>query len=117
MRALTAILLVCLFVVVAGKVSLADDSGNKYADDSGNKFLPRCRDGAPDFMQGFCIGIIETVAMYEEAMGRICLPLATRGQMRAVVVKYLENHPERLHEDIHLLAAQALQTAWPCKPK
>ena len=110
MRALMAILLVSSFVVVAGKVSLA-------GDDSGIEFLPRCRDGAPDFMQGFCIGIIETVAMYEEAMGRICLPLATRGQMRAVVVKYLENHPERLHEDIHLLAAQALQTAWPCKPK
>ena len=103
-------LLASVFVVVAGKVSLADDSGNKY--------LPHCRDGSPDpVMRGFCTGMIETVAMYETAMGRICPPGATIGQMRAVVVKYLENHPERLHEDIHLLAQQALQTAWPCKPK
>jgi hypothetical protein len=110
MRALAAILLASSFVVVAGKVSLAADSGNEY--------LPRCRDGAPDFMQGVCLGIIETVAVYETANGRICVPGAgTRRQMWAVVVKYLENHPERLHEDIHLLAAQALQTAWPCKPK
>jgi hypothetical protein len=109
MRALAAILLASSFVVVAGKVSLAADSGNE--------FLPRCRDGASNFMRGFCTGMIETVAMYETAMGRVCPPLATRGQMVAVVVKYLENHPERLHEDIHFLAQQALQTAWPCKPK
>jgi hypothetical protein len=112
MRALMAILLISSFVVAAGKVSLA-------GDDSGIEFLPRCRDGAPDFMQGFCLGIIETVALYETAIGRICFPpgAGTRGQMQAVVVKYLENHPERLHEDIHFLARQALQTAWPCKPK
>jgi Rap1a immunity proteins len=110
MRALAAIPLASSFVVVAGKVSLAADSGNE--------FLPHCREGASNsFMGGFCTGMIETVAMYETAMGRICPPLATRGQMRAVVVKYLENHPERLHEDIHLLAQQALQTAWPCKSK
>jgi hypothetical protein len=113
MRALAAILLASLFVAVAGKAaSLVDD-------DSGNKYLPYCRDGGPDpYMRGFCVGMIETVWIYEAAHKRVCAPdRVNRGQARAVVVKYLENHPERLHEDIHLLAQEALQTAWPRKPK
>jgi Rap1a immunity proteins len=32
-----------------------------------------------------------------------------------VIAAYLRNHPEKLHENFHSLAAVALHLAWPCR--
>ena len=39
----------------------------------------------------------------------------TFGQSVAVVVKYIQERPERMHEDFGKLALEALIAAWPCK--
>lgn len=46
-----------------------------------------------------------------------CVPAnkITGGQVARVIVKYLKDHPERLHENETFLAIQALQAAFPCK--
>jgi hypothetical protein len=41
----------------------------------------------------------------------------TQGQAVAVVVKYIEARPERMHESFGKLALLALVTAWPCGDK
>jgi hypothetical protein len=46
-----------------------------------------------------------------------CIPKGvTMGQMIAVVVKYVDEHPEDMHSEFLFLAHEALLTAWPCKP-
>jgi len=39
----------------------------------------------------------------------------TTVQSVAVVVKYIEARPERMHELFGVLALEALTAAWPCK--
>jgi hypothetical protein len=39
----------------------------------------------------------------------------TDGQAIAVVVKYIEARPERMHEQFGVFALEAFITAWPCK--
>ena len=76
---------------------------------------------------GYCIGLIDGLItfnyVYESLfqaegksdMVQMCLPerISTR-QMAAVIVKYLEDNPDRLQESGQALAAQALVTEYPC---
>jgi hypothetical protein len=51
------------------------------------------------------------------AKHELCRPDGvTMGQEVAVVVKYIDEHPEDLHLEFLLLASEALAKAWPCKP-
>jgi hypothetical protein len=44
-----------------------------------------------------------------------CLPQGvTTGQALKVLVKYMDDHPEQLHEKTAWVAAKALHEAWPC---
>lgn len=64
-----------------------------------------------DFYRGFIVG----VAAVHDADGTICLPeRATLTQQQAVVSKYLDDHPESLHEHVLLLTTIALVQAFPC---
>jgi hypothetical protein len=48
----------------------------------------------------------------------ICFPVGSNnGQYARIVVKYLNDHPERLHEDAKVLVASALRDAFPCQSK
>ena len=75
---------------------------------------------------GYIEGLSDTVFQYEqmlavaagsEARGmRTCLPEgATYDQYTRVVVKYLRDHPEKLHEPRGGLAYDALVRAFPCE--
>jgi hypothetical protein len=46
-----------------------------------------------------------------------CLPESgiTNGEAARTVVKYLKNHPEKLHETDFILAFHALREVYPCK--
>lgn len=47
-----------------------------------------------------------------------CVPAnATVGQVARVLVKFLEDNPNRLHEPVGLLYMEALYDAFPCKRK
>jgi hypothetical protein len=62
--------------------------------------------------QGRCVGLVDGLSY----TGNFCQPKGvTTGQAVAVVVKYIEARPERMHEDFGILALEALTAAWPCK--
>ena len=93
--------------------------------DSANYFLPGCkaflvRDKSEVplteiFASMRCAGFVDGL-VYGVGGKDFCRPNgATIGQALAVVVKYIEARPERMHEPFGLLAIEALKAAWPCK--
>ena len=91
-----------------------------------NELLPACRTwgvGAPSshqeaYDEGVCVGIItgEVFASHGFTSNQICEPRGvTNSQMVAVVVRYIEQHPQDMHLPFALLAFRALHEAWPCE--
>lgn len=103
------------------------------ADDmrSGNALLRHCtaalsNDGSTNmtdaFMRGRCFGvmagILDTVAVYTELIKPplFCPPAeGTIEQATRVVLKYLQDHPEELHNNGVQLSIAAFIKAFPCK--
>ena len=108
-------------LIMAGPVALVLSVGSSAssapADRSANYYLPGCRAITTNsqsvnqlFAQGECMGIIESVAR----MGPLCVPPSvTFRQMAGVVVRWLDQHPERWNEDFMWLALEAMYAAWP----
>jgi hypothetical protein len=93
---------------------------------SANYFLPACRDFANGnyvnnpLQQGECIGIIEGLAAFAVRepfeTNRSCVPDdVTISQVTTVVVRWMDQHPQRWHENFFVLVLLALHEAWPCK--
>jgi Ssp1 endopeptidase immunity protein Rap1a len=92
--------------------------------DSANYFLPGCKgildrkapsDPSEAMRQGLCVGLVVGL-VYGAGGNHFCQPNgATSDQVVAVVVKYIEARPERMHERFGDLALEALEEAWPCK--
>jgi hypothetical protein len=112
-------------ILLALAVGLA--SGAKAEPDmrSANSRLPGCKafvDGRSDdpIGQGYCAGLVEGIALWVGSSGLAyaCAHIpagVTSGQTVQVVVRYMEQRPNRLHEPFAVLAAQALADAWPCR--
>lgn len=106
---------------------------------SANALLPGCRVmitdmddhlsgpapsyGEPTAMkQGVCMGVI-TGLNFEARLSKsvfkkafFCIPdSVTFGQQIQVVVAFIDNHPQDMHERFDWLAIKALADAWPCK--
>jgi hypothetical protein len=80
----------------------------------GNKLLSTCRSNQPIDMAD-CIGYVTGV--YDTLAGvRICSPDGiTRGQVRDIVLTYLQNAPEERHKTADVLIGNVLSALWPCK--
>ncbi|ERH56497.1 Rap1a/Tai family immunity protein [Pseudomonas simiae] len=68
---------------------------------------------------GFVHGVTDTLVLARVASPEtiaICIPHEgfTMGQAAKVLLKYLDDHPETLHENVSMLAAQAYRAAYPC---
>ena len=103
-----------------------------YAD--GNAILPKCQAAirvgegdarafdAKDLADAnFCIGLAQGVTQTLRALqtvvpGIACLPPdgIPNGQAIRVFLKFLTDHPEKLHEAETFLLTQALHDAFPC---
>jgi hypothetical protein len=91
---------------------------------SANHFLPGCKSALSDnkvlipadaLLQGRCTGFVQAFLAASPALD-FCQPKgATISQSVALVVKYIEARPERMHEPFGVLALEALKAAWPCK--
>lgn len=98
---------------------------------NGHDLLRACKDfvtfpispSAEQFNMGFCSGMVpavgNTFAIYQVMKPEaaiVCLPEKqfTHGQAIRVVIKYLEDHPETLHEDPMKLTVLAYVDAYPC---
>jgi hypothetical protein len=72
-------------------------------------------------LQGECFEILEGLSMLasdmapEFVVSRTCVPDdVTLFQITTVVVRWLDQHPERRQKDFRALALLALHGAWPC---
>jgi Rap1a immunity proteins len=130
MLAMNKVWVLALFLCVS-VVPLAETQDNTSRDvgDSGNAFLSLCGnmpDNAPSgFQQGDCLGYIvgvdngvQTAYDIENQPQPYCVPDAvTHGQMIRVLIKFINDHPEKAHEETRLLEFEALMGAFPCKAK
>ena len=63
------------------------------------------------------VGVAAAVTFAAIGQHEVCIPeAATMGQKIAVVVKYIDEHPEDMHLEFMFLAHEAFLKAWPCKP-
>jgi hypothetical protein len=103
------------------------------AGPSANDVMPGCRSYLrkgtkshphPDTKEEeACVAKIEIAELFPlfggppgPELAEVCVPpSATPGQEVAVVVKYIDEHPEDMHLDFGLLSYEALLKAWPCK--
>jgi hypothetical protein len=117
--------LIVLVSMLAALVTTNAAAADK-TDHSANYFLPSCRDFVNGnfvrnpLLQGQCIGMIEALAAFANNQpfesSRSCPPEdATIGQLTRVIVRWIDEHPQRWHEDFLALALFALHEAWPCK--
>ena len=88
-----------------------------------NQMLPGCKglrdnsmtSGVSVYQQGRCGGYVASL-VYGGGEQEFCSPKGVSiGQAVAVVIKYIEARPERMHEPFGGLALEALTAAWPCK--
>jgi hypothetical protein len=77
---------------------------------TGNDLLQYCTAAPTGLCAGYVMGVTDTT------LELYCFPPGiTTMQIRGVVVKYLDNHPEKLHLLAPGLVIKAMQTAFPCK--
>lgn len=85
---------------------------------SGNDVRVFCHSESPrrqGVCFGFAIAVAEIVANESVAGWRACFPdEVPRGKYDYVMVKYLDDHPEKLHLTATSLAARAYEEAFPC---
>ena len=83
-----------------------------------NHILTQSEEANQDyFFQGACAGTVKTIMYYSGRFG-ICQPENVFvGQSVRVIIKYLSNNPEILHQPFAKLAVEALQKSWPCQSK
>jgi Rap1a immunity proteins len=65
--------------------------------------------------QGHCVGFIDGLVSVAGGQVFSVPDGVTNRQGVAVVVKYIEARPERMHEPFSVLAVEAMMAAWPCK--
>src|SRR5690606_38968927 len=107
--------LVFALVVALHSNAVVASDGNKLLQDCGD--MERFVDGGNSTSNlmgiGFCLGLMEGItnsnALYQvRAPGKefLCLPKGgvTNGQAARVVLRYLRDHPEQLHENAFVLA-------------
>jgi hypothetical protein len=90
---------------------------------STNHILPGCRQfvyGGEDavnlFKAGDCVGTVTSASIFSRYFLKVaCIPDGvTYGQEVRVVLKYVEDRPERQNEPLLALAMEAIKGAWPC---
>jgi hypothetical protein len=98
------------------------------ADLSANYLMPGCRhivavgpgriamnarNAQTVYTGGWCAGFVTGIALVNPGS---CPPAgSTIDQTLRVVVKYVDERPQRMHEDFSVLVQEALATTWPCQ--
>ena len=68
---------------------------------------------------GISVGALKYAGTYDNEVTKILLPCIPEQvqviQLARILVKYLESHPEELHEDQSFLISKAFLKAFPCE--
>ena len=113
---------VTIVLLALSKTGIAHGAGLRG---DGNELLKRCQTSTQslsyenllDFY--WCLGFLEGVngMLPSTTPPLYCLPEAgSYTQVMQVLVKYLQDHPERLNESQTVLTVDALGAAFPCEP-
>jgi hypothetical protein len=112
--------LIAVLAVIFATESALGQTSNTASRSNGNDLLLTCTENSKrmdgmshgDFASGYCLGFVEGVSL---SSSDICAPEdVTAGQGTRVVLKYLQDHPEQLHEGSAILVRKALSIAFPC---
>jgi hypothetical protein len=119
------------FIISASLVLALLTGPASAAVDTANEVMPGCRsllekvrtkphfnaDKSYNKEEEPCFLSLAAADVYALAEHDVCIPKGvTTGQKIAVVVKYIDEHPEDMHLKFKLLVHEALLKAWPCKP-
>ncbi len=91
-------------------------SGQELVDGCSEGYLP----GKPNqYCMQYMFGLVQTLAALQEmepGNKLFCIDPTAIGleEVTDNVTKWMENSPERLHEDAYILATQALHESYPC---
>jgi hypothetical protein len=126
--------LAVLIVAIAGSIVWTIATANplwKGEDVGSAKFLvPFCKlkpvqafiNPTAAYLHGRCSGTLESIVLMTEVFQRqdpsLCTKMpagTTLGQVKDVVVKYADEHPDQTDNDFRRFAFRALREAWPCK--
>ncbi len=116
------------YIILIVIILLAGFATNVESND-GSDLLTYCNkaidafEGKPmdDFSSGQCLGMLYAIG-YTNYVSSIkyknkplfCTPPVQMMKSARIVVKYLKDHPEKLHEEAVGLAVEALSEAFPC---
>ena len=115
-----------LYIIVAGLVLSIIGRGSATVVDKGNDAQKSCellvqnsfRDQGEARSAGACEGMIETAMLFSPNLPadiRACPPAqGSILQSAKVLLRYLDNNPDRVHEPGITIAIQAFRDAWPC---
>jgi Rap1a immunity proteins len=122
-----------LLCALSGVIALASEAaarpvGEGVFDGSANSIYRGCKafvEGHPTtdaelaILGNYCSGILYALGGVGEYLTnlewRFCAPENSPASQKArVVVKFLEEYPERMNEDFRRLALEAFHRAWPC---
>ena len=96
------------------------DAAVAQAPESAYRAMLGCRDFVANansnmYLQGVCAGVVRSLVFVGRSLG-ICRPSgANVAQSAKVVVAYIDQRPERMHEQFESLAIEAVQQAWSCQ--
>ena len=87
---------------------------------NGNELLAHCEAEEGSFDSALCIGYIQGFADTESLTVKADSPFCTPdgvsvGQLRAIIVKDMKEHPEKLHYPAAMLARFSLRDTFPCE--
>jgi len=88
------------------------------SDNSGSSLVEKCSGKRGAFLEGVCWGMIAGFDYgYSSKMRTTyCVPSeVNKGQIIKVVRKYIDEHPEKLHELYGKLIVEALNESFPCQ--
>jgi len=118
MKAIAIVAFIVLFMqVTTAAAAFLDKSANYYL--SGCRSLLNEDTNGDAAKQGMCAGVmfalLDLAPHIDIAAGRSCPPRGvTAKQMLAVILRWLDQRPERWNENFVALASFALHDAWPC---